>query len=58
MAFEIVAVDPASMQTETILRHAGPPFGGGTIAIDLGDRLVLGTFAGDRAAVASRDAVH
>jgi hypothetical protein len=49
MAFEIVAVDPLTMETETLFSHAGPPMGAGTVAIDLGDELVIGTFAGDRA---------
>jgi hypothetical protein len=51
MAFEIVAVDPETMQTEPVFAHAGPPMGAGTIAIDLGESLVIGTFAGDRAII-------
>ena len=48
MRFRIVAVDPESMATETLIEHAGPPMGAGTIALDLGDELLIGTFAGDR----------
>ncbi len=52
-AFEIVAIDPETMETEILMHHAGPPMGAATVALDLGDgSLLLGTFAGDRIAYA------
>jgi len=47
-AFAIVAVDPLTMRSETILEHRGPPMGAATVAQQVGDQLYLGSFAGDR----------
>jgi hypothetical protein len=47
-AFRIVAVDPETMQTETIYEGKGPPMGGGTVGLQVGDELFIGSFAGDR----------
>lgn len=46
--FEIVAVDPLSMEKELIFRHRGAPMGAATVAQQVGDRLYLGSFVGDR----------
>jgi hypothetical protein len=46
--FRIVAIDPGTMRQRTILEHAGPPMGAATVALPFGDKLYLGTFAGDR----------
>jgi hypothetical protein len=48
MPFAIVALDPESLTATTIFEHAGPPMGAGTIALDLGGELVIGSFASDR----------
>ncbi len=49
MQFSVVAVDPVSMETESIFSQAGPPMGAGTVALDLGDgELLIGSFAADR----------
>lgn len=48
--FEIVELDPESMTTRTLIDHEGAPFGAATVAVPFGDRLYLGTFAGDRIA--------
>lgn len=48
MAFEILALDPVSLAAEVIFANAGPPMGGGTVAVDLGDELLVGSMAGDR----------
>jgi hypothetical protein len=48
MSFEIVALDPVTLERETIFANEGAPMGAGTVAIDLGDELVIGSFAGDR----------
>jgi sugar lactone lactonase YvrE len=47
-AFRIVAVDPETMQTEIIYEGEGPPMGGGTVGLQVGDELFIGSFAGDR----------
>lgn len=48
LRFAIHALDPESLEGEVIFENAGPPMGAGTIAIDLGNELVIGSFAGDR----------
>lgn len=48
MAFAIVALDPATLASTTVFANAGPPMGAATIAVDLGDEWLLGSFAGDR----------
>ncbi|HJN51978.1 MAG: hypothetical protein QGI68_12615 [Pseudomonadales bacterium] len=47
-AFEIVALDPGSMSPTTLLSHRGAPMGAATVAVQIGTRLYLGSFAGDR----------
>ena len=47
-AFEIVRVDPRTMLTQTILAHRGMPMGAATTALDVGDWLYMGSYAGDR----------
>ena len=46
--FQIVAIDPVTMETEVLYRNAGPPMGGGTVGLVIGDELFVGSFAGDR----------
>lgn len=48
IAFEIVAVDPETLATETIHRGGGAPMGAGTVGLRVGDELFVGSFAGDR----------
>lgn len=48
MRFEILALDAETLEGEAIVTHEGPPMGGATIAVDLGDELILGAFASDR----------
>lgn len=48
MAFEILALDPVSLEGDVIFANRGAPMGGGTVAIDVGGELVIGSFAGDR----------
>jgi hypothetical protein len=52
MAFEIVALDPQSMESRVIFRHQGPPMGAATVAVPLRDKVYLGSFLGDRLLVA------
>lgn len=48
MSFEIQALDPISLEGAPIFANRGAPMGGGTVAIDIGGELVIGSFAGDR----------
>ena len=48
VAFEIVAVDPGTLATETLYRGGGAPMGAGTVGVRVGDELFVGSFAGDR----------
>jgi hypothetical protein len=48
VGFEIVAVDPETLATETIYRGGGAPMGAGTVGLRVGDELFVGSFAGDR----------
>jgi len=48
IAFEIVAVDPETLATETLYRGGGAPMGAGTVGLRVGDELFIGSFAGDR----------
>jgi hypothetical protein len=52
--FEIIALDPKTMETEVVFANEGPPMGAATVAIDTGSELVLGSFAGDRILRAKR----
>jgi hypothetical protein len=48
-SFAAYAVDPETLETELILEHAGgPPMGGASVALQVGDELFLGSFVGDR----------
>jgi len=46
--FEIVALDPDTMETEVVFAHSGPPMGAATIAVHQAGRVYMGSFAGDR----------
>jgi hypothetical protein len=48
MSFDIQALDPITMEGGPIFSNGGAPMGGGTVAIDVGGELVIGSFAGDR----------
>ncbi len=47
-AFEIVEVDPETLQSRALLTISGPPMGAGTVAQRVGDMLYVGSFIGDR----------
>jgi sugar lactone lactonase YvrE len=49
-AFEVVSIDPQSMQQFAILGHRGAPIGGVSVALRVGDVVYLGSSAGDRIA--------
>lgn len=46
--YEIVAIDPETMTTETLFEHRGAPMGAATVALEHKDRWVIGSFVGDR----------
>jgi sugar lactone lactonase YvrE len=48
MAFAIMALDPTTLEAVEVFRNAGAPRGAGPVAIDVGDELVIGSFASDR----------
>jgi hypothetical protein len=48
LPFQIVAVDPHSMETQVLYRGGGAPMGGGTVGLRVGRELFIGSFAGDR----------
>lgn len=50
LEFTLSRIDPVSMTTETVLRHAGAPLGAVTVAREVNGFLYLGTFSGDRIA--------
>ncbi|TFG97487.1 MAG: hypothetical protein E4H11_01865 [Myxococcales bacterium] len=48
IAFEIIAVDPETLATEILYRGEGAPMGAGTVGLQVGTDLFIGSFAGDR----------
>ncbi len=46
--FDVFAIDTRTMRAERIFAQAGPPMGAGTVAVQYGADLMIGTFAGDR----------
>jgi hypothetical protein len=48
LRFRIVAVDPDTLELDTLLERSGPPMGGGTVAVEAAGHLYIGSYAGDR----------
>ena len=48
MAFQIVAIDPETLETEIVFENTGAPMGAGTVAVERNGELFIGSFAGDR----------
>lgn len=46
--FQIVALHPETLETEVIYEGGGAPMGGGTVGLQVGGELFVGSFAGDR----------
>ena len=46
--FRIVAVDPETLETSVRFDGDGSPMGAGTVGLQVGDELFIGSFAGDR----------
>lgn len=51
--FDIVSVDPSTFEHSILWSHDGLPFGAATVAIRLKNKLYMGTYVGDRIAVAA-----
>lgn len=52
MAFEIVALNPNTMQSRVIFQHQGPPMGAATVATAHRGKVYVGSYLGDRLLVA------
>jgi hypothetical protein len=50
--FEIVALDPETMEVEMVFQHQGAPMGAATVAVAAGDKVYLGSYTGDRLLIA------
>lgn len=48
LPYSIIAIDPDTLSTRTLLTQEGAPMGAGTVALDVGDRLYIGSYRGDR----------
>jgi hypothetical protein len=50
--WQVVLIDPETLEVEQIYaRPAAPGFGGGTVALEVGDDLWVGSYTGDRIAI-------
>ncbi len=48
----MVKIDPATLKVEQIYaQNDMPAFGGGTVALEVGDKLWVGSYRGDRIAI-------
>ena len=50
LAFSVVIVEPTTLETRPVLEHPGVAMGAGTVALEVGHEVFIGTFAGDRLA--------
>jgi len=48
LEFQIVAIDPETLATEVLYHNEGPPMGAGTVGLQVGRELFIGSFVGDR----------
>jgi hypothetical protein len=46
--FQILSLDPETLTGGAVFANVGAPMGAGTVAIDIGGELLIGSFAGDR----------
>lgn len=53
LAFSVLRVEPSTLESELILDHAATSMGAGTSALQVGNEILIGTFAGDRIARAA-----
>lgn len=50
LGFAVYRIDPMDGAVTRVFESEGPPFGGSTVAVQVGDHIFLGAFAGDRIA--------
>lgn len=50
LPFEVVRIDPETLEQETLLSHVGQPMGYSTVALKVENTVYLGTAHGDRIA--------
>lgn len=50
LGFSILRVEPATLESDVVLSHAGTAMGAASVSLQVGDELLIGTFAGDRIA--------
>jgi DNA-binding beta-propeller fold protein YncE len=50
MPFSVVLVEPATLEVVLVLESPSAVIGAGTVALEVGDEIFIGTFAGDRVA--------
>ena len=48
LPFSIYEVDPDTLEKRLLLRREGEPMGAGTVAVEVGGNLYIGSYAGDR----------
>jgi hypothetical protein len=53
VGFSVIRIEPATLETELLLAHPGTAMGAASSSLQVGDELLIGTFAGDRIARAS-----
>ena len=46
--FSIIAIDPETFETETLVEQQGAPMGAGTVGLQVDGDLYIGSFTGDR----------
>jgi sugar lactone lactonase YvrE len=49
--FRIVAIDPDTLEVETVFEHRGAPMGAATVAVPVAGRVYIGSFVGERLVV-------
>ena len=49
----VYRVEPASLDAQLVLEHPATAQGAGTVALEVGDEIFIGTFDGDRIARAA-----
>jgi sugar lactone lactonase YvrE len=50
LAYDIVALDPETLESRVVYSSSGPPMGAGTVAVQISAEIFVGSFAGDRIA--------
>jgi hypothetical protein len=53
LPFSVYRVEPASLDAQLVLEHPATAQGAGTVALEVGDEIFIGTFDGDRIARAA-----